>query len=275
MTRFLTVPTLLLCLMPTSTAYSQTPKKDPTIRREQNAMIVSLLEGPVKTNKLQDVTLKDALEYYSDILRGRALDLRAALDKDPLFLDGVIPIIVNKSAFLADADLDTPDPYTEKVTLPVIPEKMSLHLALDLTLSQIGKSPSTFLVRKGHLEIVPRKYATAGHLLTNSTVLLSFKAERLPEVLHDLGDETGLAIHLDPNVGKKAKMPISATFRNASLEDALVTVTEMAGLKFVIMERSIYVTTPSRAEAIRREAEERAKARKVIEPRAKALEPAK
>ena len=80
---------------------------------------------------------------------------------------------------------------------------------------------------------------------------------------------------LDPNVGKKGQTPISAKFHNATLEDALITVTEMAELKFVIFERSVYVTTAERAVILRKEEAERALQRKVVKPMPKRLEAAR
>lgn len=241
-------------------------------RRAQHATILRLMDNAIITSKLQDVPLKDVLEYVGDFLRSRALDLKSPGDAEPLFTDGVIPILLDHETFLAELGPKAVDPYTEKVTMPSVPHSMRLQLALRLGLNQVAKGQATCLIRQGHLEIVPQRYASAHHLLTHSTVHVTFKRQPLSDVLEDLAEETGLPINLDPNVGKKGDTLISATFRSSPLEDAPVTVSEMADLKFVRLERSILVTTRDRVELLRKEEMERAKIRKDSEAKVKSPE---
>lgn len=209
--------------------------------REANARILKTLQQPIETGRFEDVPLKDVLASFSE-----GADL---------------PIVVDREAFLLELGAEAPDPGTERVTLPKLPRMMTMSLALRLTLQQVGKGKAIYVIRQGHVEIVTRKYVQAGHLLSQSLLLTAFENRPLHEVLRDFTEETGLTINIDPNVGEKMNKMISATFRNASLEDALVTVTEMSDLKFVVLERSVFVTTPDRVEAIRKEEKERSQNR--------------
>jgi hypothetical protein len=212
----------------------------PLTRREENAILTRMLEETIETKGLQEkVKLKTALEYFSDKFGGR------------------MPILINRSAFAAALGPDAQDPYEEEVSLPPVPAKMPMTLALRLVLAQFGSGQATFIVRQGYIEITTLKASRAIEYLYQPSVLLTFKSQLLPEVLEQLSDESGIAIHLDPKVGDKIKTPITAKFRNTTLEDALVVITEMAELKFVVLDRSIFVTTPERATILRKEEKER------------------
>jgi hypothetical protein len=180
-------------------------------------------------------------------------------------------MLADREAFSEDQD-----PYEEEVVLPGIASKMSLNQALRMITAQIGNGQATFVVRQSHVEITTQERATAPRIL-QSTIVASFERRSLKDVLDQLADDGGLDVHLDPNVGKTADTLITAKFRNVSLESALVTVTEMAELKFVTMDRSVFVTTPEKANGLRIEERERAKSRKELDskvpPKAKNLEP--
>ena len=221
--------------------------------RQKNAWILNELNQPIRTSKLQDVAAKHALEY---------------IGSDPRD----IPIVIDREAFIGLLGAEHPEPYEERVSFPPFPDQMPTSAALRLLLSQIAKGQATFLVRQGHVEIVVRERATAAFLLTQTSLFMTFDKRPLSEVVQDFIDESGLAINIDPNVGAKANMAISATFRNTSLENALVTITEMADLKFVVLERSVFVTTPDRVERLRKEERDRSKLRREFER--KRLEPA-
>ena len=139
-----------------------------------------------------------------------------------------------------------------------------MSLALRLVLSQVAQGEAAYIVRKDFIEIVPRQLTTAPYALRQTIAFATFDQRPLPEVLGQVAAEKCLAINIDPNVGKKGMTPISATFRNSSLEDMIVTVTEMAELKFVVLEHSVYVTTPEKAAVMRKEEEKRASERKEL-----------
>jgi hypothetical protein len=249
--RMQTIVALINCLRDAS----------PLSLHEQNTVLTRMLTTTIETKGLQEkVKLKTALEYFADKFGGR------------------LPILIDRAAFGPIGEANTTDPYEEDVSLPPAPTKMAMDVALRLVLAQVAKGEATFLVRRGYIEITSRKASAAVHYLYRPSILLTFKQQPLQEVLDHLSDETGIDIHLDPKVGDKAKAMISARFRNTTLEDALVTVTEMADLKFVVLERSIFVTTPERAVIMRKEEKERESQRKELTPKsiskAKRLEPA-
>jgi hypothetical protein len=130
---------------------------------------------------------------------------------------------------------------------------MLLGVALRLIVSQVAKGHATFIIRQNHIEIVPEKYTTSPYFLHQPMISADYQKRPLSDVLQDLSERTGIAINLDPNVGKKANTPIRVTLRNGSLEDALTPITEMAHLKYVVLHRSIYVTTPQNAKVIENE----------------------
>ncbi len=216
---------------------------------QPNFSIMGMLKGVIDTKGLQEkVKLKTALEYLSDRFAG------------------LLPIFVDMQAFNPDNDPKGLDPYEEEVVLPPVPSRMPLNIALRLLLSQVGKGDATYQIRQGHLEITTLKNATAANALPNSLVTCSFDLRPLHEVLETLTAETGLDINLDPNVGKKSAALVKATFRNTTLEEALVTATEMAELKYVVLDRTVYVTTPEKAIIMRKEQKERDERREKNRP---------
>jgi hypothetical protein len=237
------------------------PAKDapvPTARKEQ-LEIMRLLKVTINTKPLQErLKLKTALENITDQFGGK------------------LSIMVDKEGFNSVLGADTPDIYEEEVSLPPVPAKMSVERALRLLVSQVGKGQGIFVIRRGYIEIAPRSQAADVDFPFDWNIPgISFEKRPLAEVLQELSAETGLDIHLDPNVGDKAAMPISATFVNASLEDVLVTITEMARLKYVPLGRSAFVTTPEHAKVVGREEKLRRERRKMQSEASKAFEGAR
>lgn len=222
-----------------------------------NIGMVDILNELIETKGLQEkVKLKVALEYFSDKFGGR------------------VPILLDTAAFAHEFG-ENDSPYEEEVSLPPVPARMVFGTALRLICSQVAKGRATYLIRGTYVEIVPEKYSTAPHFIYQPIITAKYDGWPLSRVLHDLADKSGFSIDLDPGTGKKADTQIRTTFRNCSLEDALTPITEMAGLKYVVLNRSIYVTTKENAEAIREEEEQRAKKRNVPPVnKKKRLEPA-
>jgi hypothetical protein len=158
------------------------------------------------------------------------------------------PILVNAEAFRAEGTDTEMVPLS--VRLPTGPRLQTVSTLLDQLTSQVQ---ATYLIRQGRIEIVPTAYAVIDNLLTQP-ILARYEQRGLIEVLQDLADRTGATIVLDTRAGDTAKEPITATFRNnATLEDALRICTEAAGLKFVVLRNSVYVTTQANARAIQQE----------------------
>jgi hypothetical protein len=208
-----------------------------------SAAVMEMLKQTIDTRGLQEkVKLKVALEYFSDKTAGK------------------LAILIDMTGFANETDADAGDPYDEEVVLPPHPSKMPMGAALNLILNQVDKGRATFLVCQGRLEIVRASHATARRLM-GERIFVSFDKQPLSTVLAELSDMSGLAINIDPGVGDKAAKPIRASLRNTSVEDALVTVTEMADLKFVVLHHSIYVTTASKVKTLQEEENQRSKKR--------------
>ena len=201
--------------------------------------IAKMLSQPVKTQALQKkMPLKDALEYFLDKTRGK------------------LQIIVNESAFVPTKNGDI---YDTEVLLPPFPPEMSVALALELIVSQIEDGKATFVIRRGVLEILPESHATAKHLLSRRVMVFDIRS--LTALLAEVSEQTGLTINIDAAAADKVAgaKPIPAKLRNVSAEDALVAVTEMAELKFVVLNQSVLITTPQKAKLLLKEANLRKK----------------
>lgn len=222
---------------------------------QQTRQILAMLDQTVDTKELQDkIKLKAALAYFANQTKGKLV------------------VLIDREAFAAELGADAPDPYEEEVSLPPIPTKMPIRLALRLILTQVGKGNATYIVRRDYVEATTRLRTTAAFTLPQPIDFAMFDQQPLANILGKLADEHSLAINLDPAVGKQGLTPITATFRNCSLEEALVTITEMADLKLVVFEHSIFVTTPEKAEILRREEAQRKDMREEL--RLRRLEPA-
>jgi hypothetical protein len=139
-----------------------------------------------------------------------------------------------------------------------------------MIVAQLVDGQATFAICKGWVEILPIQRNTAAYLLQEGAIFATHEQRPLQEILQDLSDESGLAIDLDPNVGDKAATALSVMFRNCSLEDALVRVTELAQLKFVVLNHSVFVTTPERTKILEKEEEIRKKKRESYAPNSEA-----
>ena len=108
--------------------------------------IYRLLQQPIETKGLQDVTLKLALEFFSDKFQGK------------------LPILIDKEAFLEGA-AEAPDLYEEKINLPTVPSKMPMGIALRLIIAQATKSKGTYLIRRSFVEITTNERYLADKVL--------------------------------------------------------------------------------------------------------------
>lgn len=212
--------------------------------------IQRMLQTTINVKQLQGekIKLKQWFEYFSDLTKGK------------------LTIIVDREAFAPILGADAPaDLYEEEVELPPVGETVPMGIALHSLLSQVGKGEARYVIRQGFIEVVPAEHTKAKHMLRR-TIQASFKKRPLRDVLEDFSDRTGLTINIDERAGKKAATAITADFRGSTLEEALVTVTESAGLKFVRLEKSIFVTLPNQAEAMEKEEKRRDKERRATPP---------
>jgi len=199
--------------------------------------LVRLLQQRLDMKEFQNpMRLKEAL----GLLQDKAAEKGYAL-----------PIMVNQAAF-KEVSPDAVDIFETEVKYPPYPRTMSVATALNLALSQ-GSAEATFVVRNGFVEIVPAKHITP-QVAFKQKLLAHFERKPLSEVIEELSDMSGISIQVDSRLTDTVKQPVSATFRNdVSLRDALVILTDMAGLKLVELPSAIYVTTASNAAVLQGE----------------------
>ena len=81
----------------------------------------------------------------------------------------------------------------------------------------------------------------------DTVVHVEFDKRPLNEALKELAESEGVNIVIDPRVGDKAKLSVTATLNNALFDTAVRVLTEMADLKVVRLTNVLYVTTPEKA----------------------------
>jgi hypothetical protein len=213
--------------------------------------IIQRLQTVIDTKDFRDPDrFKEALEALHDALVSKKNEV-------PLFFD--------EEAFKAEMpkkiesfDIKVPVPPTKepsildfKVQLPSLPKKMTAEAALRALIGQLPKVKATYLIRNGTVVITTAKQASIKSLLQEK-VAASFYQKPLFEALFALSDQTGASIAIDPKVTERAFVPVSATFaHDTTLESALSLLTDMAGLRHVIIGDGIYVTTVENADKLR------------------------
>jgi hypothetical protein len=176
-----------------------------------------------------------------------------------------VPVLVDVQAF-RDADPDVADVdsilYAE-IDLKGAPRAMPISTLLRVALSKLPKGNGTYVIRQNMIEITTQAQ-TEPHNLLRRKVAAAFSNTPLDQALEELSEQSGASIVIDGRVGDKAKAPVSATFRNdTALGSALQMLTDMAGLRPVVLEEGLYVTTPENAARMRKN--------KVLPPRPKLL----
>ena len=128
-----------------------------------------------------------------------------------------------------------------------------MSTVLHIALSKIPTNNATFLCRRGMIEITTTKRA-APLFLANEKVIIAFQRRSLAQAVQELSEITGASITIDARVGDIRAAPITATFLGeVSLRTALSQMADMVGLKVVMLEEGLYVTTPGNADVWRKE----------------------
>jgi hypothetical protein len=161
---------------------------------------------------------------------------------------------VNERAFKLEMVLDVLK--TEVAQPNPIPEMNATPAAvLRKVLARIpAPSGATFLIRSDTIEI------TTGEALREEVwganycgpwlplVYVRFERVTLQEALRELARQTDTNIVLDASVGRTARAPVSARFRNTPLVVAVGLLANMTGLRPVQVGNVLYVTTPPKAD---------------------------
>ncbi len=157
-----------------------------------------------------------------------------------------LPIVIDRPAFLEEYPEAEAAEETE-VRLPIEPRRMSCGQLLRSLVSQLKTDNATCWVRPGFIEITTHSAARVEGLLYQK-VHVRFHRRPLADALEDLYELTGVAVNLDSRAAPVGQMPISANFANdVSVGTVLLMLSEMAGLKLLVGDNVVYMTTPPHA----------------------------
>jgi len=216
-------------------AFSLASRADEPIRKAKSPGVRELADVLDETIDLADfskpMSLKDALTVLQAKLKSKGKDL---------------PVRVNHEAFKEE------NPDAEKVSdteirFPGILKQLKVAQTLRFMLDQVKTNNGSYLIRPGYVEITTIERAGLSHLLGQG-VHVRFQNRSLAMALEDLYELTGVPVILDTRAGRLSQMPITANFtNNATLGTVLVLVSEMAGLKLLEGDNTLYITTPAHA----------------------------
>jgi hypothetical protein len=163
---------------------------------------------------------------------------------------------VNERAFKFEM---VPDVLKTEVELPnpIPPMNATPAHVLRKVLARVPvPSDATFLVRKDTIEITTglalRDEVWGANYRGPWLPLVYVRFERVPlqEALRELARQTDTNIVLDVDVGRRARVPVTARLRNAPLGVAVRLLADMADLRAVQVANVVYVTTPRKADRL-------------------------
>jgi hypothetical protein len=205
---------------------------------------VELVNEPINTADYQgpNLTLRDFLTNLNEYIEKR--------------LQPNLAIVVDFEAFKnenPDAYKEESDLYDVKVRIPTATKWLPLVTMLRKALDHIPTNNATFIIRRGKVEVTTTARATP-LALAQEKVVIAFDRRPLAEAVQELSEITGASIVIDPRTGDKRDLPVTAVFLNdVSLKTALTMLADMAGLKAVMLEQGLYVTTPENAVVLGKE----------------------
>jgi hypothetical protein len=166
---------------------------------------------------------------------------------------------VNEAAFKSEM---LPDVLKTEIAQPnPIPEmNATMGAVLKKVLARLpAESGATFVVRREVIEITTvaalRKEIWGENYHGPMLPLVRSDFEKLPlqDALRELAHQAEYNVVLDAAVDEKvAKTPVTAKLRNAPLDTAVRLLADMADLRSVPTANVIYVTTPEKADALRK-----------------------
>jgi len=200
--------------------------------------LAAILQQTLETEGFQTaMSLKEALALLQKKVKQRGWEL---------------PIHVDQGAF-KEENPEGAAIYDTQVSFPEFPRQVKIAQFLYLMLSRVDPPNATFLIRPGYLEITTISNAYLDRLL-GQAVHASFKRTPLIVALEELYQATGVPVVVDTRAWRQAQRPISASFTNRpSLGGVLLVLSEMGGLKMLVGDNMIYLTTPAHARQLLRE----------------------
>lgn len=158
-----------------------------------------------------------------------------------------LPCIVDTAAFRETfVDFDQKTLLDEKLMMPRMANQTAstiIHSMLENLRYQNQSIPSTFLIRRGTLVIVPKDYVAKAP----SKIQVAFDAKNedvdLVQALDRLSLDTGVSIILDQRVKAIASdCRINVNFRNLKLINAVKLLANMADLTVINIDGALYVS---------------------------------
>lgn len=168
--------------------------------------------------------------------------LQARLDKDKIDL----PIVVDLTAFGRGSAI-----YDAPISLPHSVRPVPVATVFRLVFESLPLQ-ATYVLGPGSIEITTLEKAN-GNIRLRQNVSAAFDSVALEKALQRLSDLSGVCITIDPRVREEAKREISGTFFNSTLRATLVILSDMADLKAVFIDNSVYITNPERQKLLLKE----------------------
>jgi hypothetical protein len=172
---------------------------------------------------------------------------------------------VNEKAFRAD-DLEDALKVmiAENNPIPPLPNA-TLATVLRKILSRVpAKSGAVYVIRRDHIEITTEAalrqefYADRPRGPFPPLVCASFERTPLAVALRELAQDSGRNVLLDVRVEKEGKTPITVDLENVPLDTAVRLLANMAGLRSVVIDGVLYVTSIDNARVLEQEERDRA-----------------
>jgi hypothetical protein len=229
----------LLCAVPPASSRAPAPPGKPNTLRlpriRPGEDVAALLNKSVDWQGIDDpkTTVIEALDQLARVHR-TTFDINEKAFRE------------DKVDAVAKVEIANPNP------LPGV--KSSLGTVLKRILARVpAKSGTTWMIRRDHIEITTGaavRTEIMGKDYTGPVLpLICMTADKKPldEVVAYLADQAERNVAIDPRVGDKAQAPITAYLVNKPLDSALFLVADMAGLAFVRIDNTFYITTTDRA----------------------------
>jgi len=212
---------------------SEKPSKDGPAKHVEGKMVLGRhgrqwrekLDQPVTIEFDQNTPFREAMSYISERYG--------------------MTIRIDLESFQADQN---PNVEATPVKLPRL-ANVQLVTGLRPILEQVR---ADFYTKGDVLMVVPRRYIEAGSVFKHP-VKVSFSKRPLAEALGELSDLSGVRVVLDSRGQKEDKLVVSADFRNVPVQDAVRDLADKAGMKSVVTENLLYVTSKKNADRLEKE----------------------
>jgi RNA polymerase sigma factor (sigma-70 family) len=228
-------------------AASKTESKEPRSesRAEQKLTSAAAINGVLNENS----------NAFSELTGGeQALEEHLQYVESKL---GLVTIIDNAAFRNQYPDFNSNEFRQQKLQLPRMTNQSNstiLHTLLDEAKVGTNSTPSTFMIRRGTLVIVPRDFVVnaANQLMT----ALDTANQEIPltEALERLSSDTGVSIIVDSRMQDMASSTkVRMNFRNLKLINAVRMLVATAELSVINIDGALYVSSPENCQKMETE----------------------